>query len=130
MRQGRRLRLAWWALAAAAMNQSIAAGTDTAVCRRGGVEWIVGGREAPQAACEAAPASRVSSGGTAPAARWRDSDGASERRRILEDELRHEQSMLAQALSQGPGADAAALGRTRANIAALQAELARVPPAR
>ncbi|MGM9487655.1 hypothetical protein [Ideonella sp. YS5] len=130
MRPVRWQAVACWALATVPVSQAMAAGTDAAVCRRGGVEWIVGGREAPQPGCEAAPAPRVGPSGTPPAARWRDSDGASERRRILEDELRHEQSLLAQALSQGPGADAAALGRTRANIAALQAELARVPPAR
>jgi hypothetical protein len=124
--------LLWWAGLTLALTGQAAAGTGSAVCRRGGVEWIVGGREAPQAGCEAAAAPRPAAavGGTATTERWRDSDGASERRRILEDELRREQSALAQALSQGPAVDAAALGRTRANIAALQAELARLPARR
>jgi hypothetical protein len=137
MRHGRSLRATWLALAALLAGQAAATGAGAPVCRRGGVEWIVGGREAAQPGCEAAPAAKASAvanagaSGAAPSAvRWRDSDGASERRRILEDELRHEQAALAQALSQGPAADAAALGRTRANIAALQGELARLPSAR
>lgn len=132
MRWGPLLRWAWPAVGAVLAGPAAAAGAEGAVCRRGGVEWIVGGRQAPQAACDTVPAAKAGSGGGAQAstARWRDSDGASERRRILEDELRHEQATLAQALSQGPAADSAALGRTRANIAALQGELARLPPVR
>jgi hypothetical protein len=129
---GRRWRYWAWLLLASLAGQASAAGAATPVCRRGGVEWIVGGREAPRPACEAATAAKPDPGGTAAstAARWRESDGAAERRRILEDELRHEQAALARALGQGAAADPAALGRTRANISALQGELSRLPPAR
>jgi hypothetical protein len=132
MRRGPWFLCAVLLLGATITGRVAAAGTETSVCRRAGVEWIVGGRQAAQPTCEPAPAGKAplnAAAGT-PTARWRDSDGASERRRILEDELRHEQAMLAEALSQGPAADTAALGRTRANIAALQGELARLPPVR
>lgn len=51
-----------------------------------------------------------------------------ERRRILEEELQKEQSVLGSLLKQGPNADAAALARTHSNLAALRQELARASP--
>lgn len=105
------------------------------VCRRGGVEWIVGGPAADAGACDAAtaratPGPAAASTSAAPSARWRDGDGAAERRQILEQELRQEQAALNAAQRPGATADAAALGRTRANITALQGELARLPASR
>jgi hypothetical protein len=108
-----------------------------AVCQAGRVEMIVGG-VAPAADCSSPVAGRSQPPASALAAasrgervapavqRERDSD----RRRILEDELRHEQDALVQQLRRGETTDADALGRTRANIAALQGELSRLPTAR
>jgi len=134
MRRGGLLLSAGLVLATLA-GQAAQAATAAPVCRSGGVEWIVGGREAPRPACEAATvatAAKAGPGGTTAAAtpRWRESDGAAERRRILEEELRQEQAALTRALGQGAAADPAALGRTRANISALQGELSRLPSAR
>lgn len=127
--QVRRSWLVACAMLAAATGATAAA--NPPVCRRGGVEWIVGGPSADAGACDAAPTrSAPAPSGAAPTTRWRDGDGAAERRQILEQELRQEQASLATALRQGAAADAAALGRTRANITALQGELARLPAAR
>lgn len=138
MRIRRSLLVAGTLLAAAA---GAAAAANTPVCRRGGVEWIVGGASGDAGSCDA-PTARTTAttpttapngpvqGAAAAAPRWRDSDGAAERRQILEQELRQEQATLAAAQRQGAAADVALLGRTRANIAALQGELARLPAAR
>ncbi|MFZ5549832.1 MAG: hypothetical protein ACOZJX_14160 [Pseudomonadota bacterium] len=137
MRARRSLLVAGTLLATAACA---AAAANTPVCRRGGVEWIVGGASGDAGTCDA-PTARASTtpttapngpvpGAAAAAPRWRDSDGAAERRQILEQELRQEQATLAAAQRHGAAADVALLGRTRANIAALQSELARLPAAR
>ncbi|WP_374564961.1 hypothetical protein [Ideonella sp.] len=60
--------------------------------------------------------------------RVRLNEGESERRRILELELQHEQSVLNSLLKQGPSADSATLARTHSNLAALRQELARATP--
>jgi len=51
-----------------------------------------------------------------------------ERRRILEDELQREQSVLNNLLKSGSGADAATVSRTQSNLSALRQELARATP--
>lgn len=118
--------------AAAALCTAAQAGEPSAVCRHSGVEWIVGGRGAEAPACErvgSRPAANAttapSAGPSASSARWRASDAAVERRQILEQELRQEQAALAAALAAGAAGSAASVERTRANIAALQKELAR-----
>lgn len=118
--------------AAAALCTSAQAGEPPAVCRHSGVEWIVGGRGAEAPACERVGSRPAAGGTTAPSAgpaassaRWRAGDAAVERRQILEQELRQEQAALAAALAAGAAASAASVERTRANIAALQKELAR-----
>lgn len=110
-------------------------GVAATVCRAGRVEMIVGGTVPPtDCAARAAgrlPAMAAGAGAAAggeridPAVqRERDSD----RRRILEDELAHEQAVLAGLLRQGPAADAAAVARSRANVAAVRQELVRTSP--
>lgn len=131
------MRVPRWSLPLAGALLGAAAcavAANPSVCRRGGVEWIVGGPSADAGACDATaaratPGPVAASTSSSPSARWRDGDGAAERRQILEQELRQEQAALAAAQRPGAAADAAALGRTRANITALQGELARLPPA-
>lgn len=131
------MRVPRWSLPLAGALLGAAAcavAANPSVCRRGGVEWIVGGPSADTSACDAssaraAPGPAPASNGVSSPTRWRDGDGAAERRQILEQELRQEQAALAAAQRPGAAADAAALGRTRANITALQGELARLPPA-
>lgn len=127
-------RLITAAAVALSVLAPIAGAQAAAVCRSGRVELILGGL-APAADCPAPAAARPPRPAIAVAAsahseriapevqRERDS----ERRRILEDELRHEQQALVQ---QQQRSDAEALGRTRANIAALQGELSRLPAVR
>jgi len=102
----------------------LAAGVATAAhadCRRGGVEWIVGGPV--QVDCDAkAPAAGGRDGGAhlkvaATQQRARDD----ERLGILAQELAQEERRLPQA----PDADSAM--RIRDNIAALKREIARLP---
>ncbi len=114
-----------------ALQGSVAA----TVCQAGRVEMIVGGTVPPND-CAARPGARppalAARAGAASAGervdpavqRERDSD----RRRILEDELAHEQAVLAGLLRQGPAADTAAVARTQANVAAVRQELARTSP--
>jgi hypothetical protein len=131
------LRWPGLALVAAALFVAAPAAHAATVCRAGRVEMIVGGTAA--ADCTGAPVSTTAL--TTPAARSPASASLrvepavqrvrdEERRRILEEEFQHEQALLGSLLRQGPAADPAALGRARANIAALQGELARLPPVR
>ncbi|WP_374676072.1 hypothetical protein [Ideonella sp.] len=118
------------AAASTAVHATAAAAT---VCRRAGVEWIVGGRTGADPVCERAahgsatppPSAGAASSRPEPPARWRAGDAATERRQILEQELRQEQATLAAALQAPASVPAASISRTRANIAALQKELSR-----
>lgn len=92
---------------------------------------IVGGVGSAPPNCSLAPSlatAPASPPKAAAANRVRLNEGESDRRRILEQELQHEQSVLASLLKQGPSADSATLARTHSNLAALRQELARATP--
>ena len=137
--------------AAAALLMTAALGTAPAVaqtvCKDEGVEYILGGAAAAGPGCKAAaatPARRtLRTAASSPAAthtpspatrpRERADFGQDERRLILETELKKAQQALqgfSQALG-GSAGSAAPADKTRAlaDVRALTAELARLPPA-
>ncbi|WP_027016283.1 hypothetical protein [Comamonas composti] len=141
------LRLVPWLLGGLLLAQGQAAVAQASMvlvapgagrCASEGVEFLVGGgRSAGGLSCSAsAPAaSRAGAGGRSPAgaAATRAEAGRleGERRLILEQELRKEQQQASMLRMQEGGEDAAqaarSLRRHEANIAALQAELGRLP---
>lgn len=142
--------------AAAALLLTAALGTAPAVaqtvCKNDGVEYLLGGAAAAGPGCKAAAAAAVAAAparrtlrtaASSPAAthtpspatrpRERADFGQDERRLILETELKKAQQALqgfSQALG-GSGGSAAPADKTRAlaDVRALTAELARLPPA-
>ena len=137
--------------AAAALLLTAALGTAPAgaqtVCKDDGVEYILGGAAAAGPGCKAAAAAparrtlRTAAAAPAPAhtqspsprPRERADFGQDERRLILETELKKAQQVLqgfSQALG-GSDGSAAPADKTRAlaDVRALTAELARLPPA-
>lgn len=124
--------LAVWLLVAWLPASAVAQSSDgMRVCRSGSVEMIVGGVGSAPSNCPLAPSlapAPASAPKAAAANRVRLNEGESERRRILEQELQHEQSVLNALLKQGSNADSATLARTHSNLAALRQELARAAP--
>ncbi len=137
--------------AAAALLLTAALGTAPAVaqtvCKNDGVEYLLGGAAAAGPGCKAAAAAparrtlRTAAAAPAPThtqspsprPRERADFGQDERRLILETELKKAQQVLqgfSQALG-GSAASAAPADKTRAlaDVRALTAELARLPPA-
>lgn len=134
------------ALLLTAMLGAAPAGAQT-VCKNDGVEYLLGGAAAAGPGCKAAVAPtarrtpRTAAAAPAPThtqspsprPRERADFGQDERRLILETELKKAQQALqgfSQALG-GPAGSAAPADKTRAlaDVRALTAELARLPPA-
>lgn len=120
-----------WLSPAAALAQKA---EGLSVCRTGTVEMIVGGVAAAPSSCSprtgaarASPALAEAGAQHRPVVSVRLDEGADDRRRILEAELQRELSRsndLARQSNTPEGA--AALTRSRADVAALRQELARV----